>query len=232
MKFYQSRLVKNQKLNSHFHHLFFKLINQKFSFKPGQFIILKVSDSVSRAYSIASQPSTLPLWEIILDTTPAGPGSTYLKNLKEGQIINTSAPQGHLYYHPDQSKNIILIATGCGFASIKSIIEYLLSQPIRLNIYLLWGLRYQKDIFLKKTLDTWNKIYPHFNYDITLSHPSSSYRGKSGHVDTHLQSIAHKYDLSQSSFYLCGNQKMIKDIQKALLKFDIPPNKIYFENYY
>jgi len=232
MNLYSSRVIKNQKLNSNFHHFFFKLQNQPFSFKPGQFVILKVSDKVFRSYSIASPPSHLPNWEMIVDITPQGPGTTYLQNLKKGDTIQTSSPTGHLSLKKDSSQNLVFIATGCGIASFKSIIQSLLEQNTQKNIHLLWGLRYPKNIFLKKTLDSWAKSSPKFSYQITLSRPPSSYLGPAGHVDQHLSPIIKKFKPHQTSFYLCGSQDMVTTLSQTLTKLDIPSKHIYFEKYY
>ncbi len=214
-KFIKSTVKKNLKLNSKFHQILLETQDKKFKFQPGQYVVLKINNSTYRAYSIASSPSRLPLWEIILDVTPGGPGSTYLKNLKVGDIVQTFQPMGELYLRDDKSKNLIFIATGCGVASLKSMIDFLVKEHAPKNIYLLWGLRYKKDICLMKEIKNWN-LYPRFTYDITLSKPNKNYKGKRGHVDTHLKEIVKNFDLAKTSFYLCGSEEMIGDFQKNL----------------
>ncbi len=231
-KFYKSQVIENQKLNYKFRHLRFKLKDKGFSFKAGQFLIIKISESVFRPYSIASIPKNLPYWELLIDISPAGPGSQFLKKLKPGEIVETSSAKGNLTLKDDKSNNLIFVATGCGLASIKPIIEELLNRKSQKKIYLFWGLRYQKDIFYQKLLEKWKKEQSNFHYEIILSQPENGWPGKKGHVNKHALKLIKNLPLTKTSCYLCGNQKMIEELRLGLMRIGFPENKIYFEKYF
>lgn len=233
IKFVQSEVQSNQKLNYKFNLLRFRLKNKdlkSFSFKAGQFILVALEDSLFRAYSIASPPKQLPIWEILIDITPNGPGCKYLKSLKAGDIIKTSTPKGVFALESDGASNIVMGATGCGLASIKPIIEEILEQGK--SICFFWGLRHEEDMFDKSFLENWKKLNPEFEYEIILSKPENGWTGNTGHINYHM--IEHIKSLSQktTSVYLCGNSKMIADVKSSLEKINFPTERIYFERHY
>lgn len=233
IKFIQSEVLENQPLNYKFHLLRFKLKSKdvkSFSFKAGQFILVTVGGSLFRAYSIASSPQKLPIWEILLDVTPNGPGCQYLKRLKVGDIVRTSTPKGIFALKSDGALNIVMGATGCGLASIKPIVEDILEQGK--NICFFWGLRHEEDIFDRTFLENWKKTSPAFQYEIILSKPENGWKGKTGHINSYM--VEHIKDLphQETSVYLCGNSKMIADVKSQLEKINFPQERVYFERHY
>ena len=230
-KFFRSEVIQNKKLNYKFNLVKFKLTGQVFSFKPGQIITLRVSGSIFRCYSIFSSPTLLPYWEIFVDITPGGLGTTFIKNLKVKDIIETSGPSGTFTCEKGNNKNFIFAATGCGLAPLKPMIENLLNSSDRSKIFLLWGLRYKKDIVLRDILDNWTKDYPHFYYEIVLSQPKGKWKGKKGYVDSYIMDITKKLPINNTSIYLSGNNEFIKSNLEGLNDVQFPTDNLHFESY-
>lgn len=228
LNFIKSEVVSNQKLNYKFHSIRFKAFSP-FDFKIGQFVTLKVTDKIFRSYSIASTPGQLPYWEMFVDITPNGPGTQFLSRLTTRDIIETTTPRGNFILE-ETSNPLVFVITGCGFASIKPMIEE--SLRAGKEVYLFWGLRYIKDIVLEDFLGTYQKNYPNFHYEIILSHPEGRWKGKSGHVTEHLCETVKKLKERRPNIYLCGNGAMIADINKSLVQFENCYDKIHFEKYY
>lgn len=212
-KMTKSFVIENRVLNNKFRLIKFKLNGGIWHFKPGQFVIVKITDKIFRDYSVASLPEQLPFWETILDVTPNGPGCKYLSRLKPGDTIETSAPLGTFVLKNKNPQHFLMIATGSGIASIKPMVEEL-SKNKKNKITLLWGLRFEEDIFYRKL----------FEKNIVLSKPNEKWSGKTGHVTDHL--------VKADAVYLCGNQAMITDVTKALKKIGVLSKNIYFEKYF
>lgn len=227
--FINSEVISNKQLNYKFRLLKFKAQNDSFNFKTGQFVVVKVGNKVFRSYSVASTPSQLPNWEIFIDTTPGGPGSQFMTKVKEGDIIQTSKPVGNFVIEESGSPHV-MIATGCGLASIKPMVELLLERS-NSKIYLLWGLRFTKDIVFKEILDNLQQKYPNFQYEIILSRPEEDWDGKTGHVTSHAIDLLKKLKSSDTKVYLCGNNAMIQDINNSLVQIKDCFDKIHFESY-
>lgn len=219
--FFQSTVTDNRKLNAKFRQIRFKLKGKTWSFKPGQFVILKVAEKVFRDYSIYSLPEKLPFWEILLDVTPNGLGCKYLSKLKKGEIIETSAPMGTFFVNNRKPGNFILVATGCGFAPTKCMASYLFRNN-KNKVSLLWGLRHSKDIFPSGVKQA----------EIVLSKPDKDWSGKTGHVTDYLEAVAQKFPAKNTGVYVCGNGTMITDVTRILKSYGVPQKNIHFEQYY
>lgn len=230
-KLFQSEVATNQKLNYKFHLIRLRLVeNQElFNFQSGQFLIIKIGSSVYRSYSVASQPTKLPDWQLFVDVTPGGPGSTYLKTLKPGQIIQHSDGRGTFVIKKKAASYNIMAATGCGIASIIPLTEELLQSNNK--VLLLWGLRYQKDLclieWLKSISDNLN-----FSYKIVLSKPSVNWEGIKGHITDVFLKEVRSVPFYKQNIYLCGNQAMINDVKSLLQKINFIPDRLFFERYY
>lgn len=228
--FLQSKVIANKKLTDKFHHLRFELQGEPFAFRSGQFVVVKVGENLYRSYSVASTPQTLPHWEIVIDTSPDGPGSRYFGSLKEGEVVQTTTPRGIFTLEDDGAECMVLGATGCGIASIKPMTEELLNKSGQ-EIYLLWGLRFEEDLFFIDLLESWKEKYPNFHYEVVLSKPGGGWSGKKGHITEHLEEYLKGQYPKKISVYLCGSGEMIKDVQDACERLQFPCDRIYFEKY-
>lgn len=227
---YKSKVIKNHKLNDKFHVLTFKIEDPTFVFEPGQFVNLKVNNTTFRSYSIFSHPKTLPYWEMFVDITPGGPGTTYLKNLKKGDVIETTRPVGSFIFQEDKNcDNLFMAATGCGFAPLRPMIEEAFLNPKKCT-HFLWGLRKESEVSFINLLEMWTKKY-NFNYKIVLSQPGDKWNGVIGHVTDYLPNCNDK-KLKKSSMYLAGNGNFVKDAINDLMKNGFPEERIYFEECY
>ena len=225
----EHEVVSNRKLNYKFHLLTLRAPSS-FSFKTGQFVVLKINDSIFRCYSIASSPEKLPFWEIFVDITPQGPGTRYLSKLKSKDKIEVTKVAGLFSLQSRKSKQIIFAATGCGLAALKPMIEESLRKDNSEKAILLWGLRYEKDIVFKKLLAEWKKRYPQFTYIIILSQPKSQWKGERGHITKRIVNLA--IEEPKTSIYLCGGSDFIEETQDKLQKNSFSSEKIYFERCY
>lgn len=219
--FFKSTVIDNQVLNTKFRLIKFKLDGKNWSFKPGQFVILKVASKIFRNYSIYSLPEELPFWEILLDVTPNGPGCKYLSRLKKGEKVETSAPMGTFFINNKKPGNYILVATGCGFAPTKCMAAYLVKNH-KNKIGLLWGLRHKTDIFPNGIKQA----------EIVLSKPDKKWTGKTGHVTDYLETVVQKFPARKTGVYVCGNAAMIADVSRILKSYGVPQKNIHFEQFY
>ena len=135
-----------------------RLIEPKtITFKPGQFISFEVPHPqtghlVTRAYSIASQPSRSDVITLLFNLVPGGPGSTYLFHLKEGDKTHFKGPAGNFYLREDPGRELLFIASGTGIAPIRSMLLANAERPDPRPATLFWGLRGQRDLYYQEEL--------------------------------------------------------------------------------
>jgi CDP-4-dehydro-6-deoxyglucose reductase len=109
-------------------------MNAKFMFAAGQFIDIELPEGKTRSYSIANPPSDDGVIDVELHVRQM-PGGLFsekvLSTLKEGAMLRLRAPLGTFYLREDSEKPIILLASGTGFAPIRSIILYAQSKGLQ-----------------------------------------------------------------------------------------------------
>src|SRR5689334_14876249 len=87
-----------------------------FDFVAGQYISLLVDPAGDRrSYSICSVPSDDHSFELMLDETPNGIGTQYLRNLQFGEEVQFLAPLGMFTIEEDATGfPLVFVATGAG----------------------------------------------------------------------------------------------------------------------
>lgn len=199
---------------------------EEFSYLAGQFIQVLVPDGTDitpRSYSLASAPKDTNL-VLCVKVLPNGKGSGYLNSLTIGQEITFRGPLGHFVCTEDAVAHFF-IATGAGIAPILGMMrDELENKQIRKDIHLLFGVRYEEDVFWLDQLDKLTSQYENFSYRLTLSRPTDGWTGLKGRVTEHLAEHPVDHD-----FYLCGSMDMVKDVRGLLLKNGVGPKKIRME---
>lgn len=202
-----------------------------FSFLPGQYITIlcptKDGKRIGRSYSIASFKEERHII-LVVRLIKEGIASTYFETLKTGDSISFIGPIGKFLINQD-THNSLFIATGTGLAPFMPMMEQLLISKKEINIDLILGFRYEKEIFYKEKLDLLMKQNKKFSYFLSLSRPEENWKGLTGRVTEILKQSPH---ISlQRKIYICGNGSMVKDVQSLCLDLGNIPENILFEKY-
>ena len=207
----------------------FKVLDLDFEYKAGQFVMMVFdsliddSKNVSRAYSISSKPNSKE-FELCVEIIEGGQAGTYFSALKEGQIVDFKGPFGMCYLKPENQNDLIMIATGTGIAPIKSIVDDLIAKGDKRKIEILFGVRFQENIFYQELLDSYSK-YENINARITLSKPSDKWNGLKGRVTSHLD----EFKWENKDLYICGNGAMIREVRQFGLDKGLEKKQIHLE---
>ncbi len=226
----QSKLIEKKQIAEKIFHLTFEK-PPKLQFIPGQYIKVVIplnqGGSVLRSYSLSSIPSD-PNMELCIKLDGGGIGNTFLKNIKTNQKVKLQGPFGE-FVSSKNCSNHCCIATGLGISPIISIIRGLLEKNKDENISLIFGLRYDSEIFWEDKLALLKKNYDNFSYKIIISRPQEQWQGKTGYVTEHIQDHLKKGHISNTAFYICGGKEMLKDVQAKLTKGMIKKENIRME---
>jgi CDP-4-dehydro-6-deoxyglucose reductase, E3 len=211
-----------------------RLIEPKtIAFKPGQFISFEMPHPqtghlVTRAYSIASQPSRSDVITLLFNQVPGGPGSGFLFHLQAGDKTHFKGPAGNFYLRDDPNRELLFIASGTGIAPIRSMLLANAERPDAKPATLFWGLRSQRDLYYQEELAELTGRTPTVMVITTLSRPEPDWSGETGRV---LRLIEERItSVKNLAVYLCGNSAMIADATSLLQKKGLCP--IYREKYY
>lgn len=200
----------------------FKL-EKVFDFRAGQFMAIKVIDGLKRYYSLASSPKD-SYFELLIDTSPGGPGSKFFERLKEGQSIEVLGPLGQFVF--EASANVVFVCTGTGLAPCLSMLKDQLGKGNTNKLFLLFGTRLHQNILKLEELTLLKEKYPNFDFKVTLTQPEVEWAGAMGRVTEHLEEFDPAAD-----YYICGIKDMIKSVVELLEQKGVEKEQIHFEQY-
>jgi CDP-4-dehydro-6-deoxyglucose reductase len=186
--------------------------NENMRFAAGQYVDILLANGERRSYSIASAPRTEGVIEIDLHVrhTPGGLFTDQVfATLKERDLLKFEAPLGTFYLREDSDKPVVFLASGTGFAPIKSIVEYMAARGIARPIALYWGGRTRADLYMHELAAGWAQSMPNLTYVPVLSEPApgDGWTGRTGFV--HRAVMADLSDLSGHQVYASGNPQMV-----------------------
>jgi CDP-4-dehydro-6-deoxyglucose reductase len=194
----------------------------EFQFRAGQFAMLHVPQGdgkpALRAYSIASDDRLKNGFKLLFKLVPGGVASRFIWTLEGHETLKFTGPFGKVFFQEPPTEQIIFLNTGTGLSQH---LCYLLSkkdQYPNLKYRMLFGVRSEVDIYGKNELDALKNSMKDFHYEYVLSRPTGDWSGKKGYVQHFLKDF--EYKNTPTTFYLCGNGGMIKEVKQQLLEVD------------
>jgi ferredoxin-NADP reductase len=235
---------------------------ESFAFAPGQFVSGVAFDAngkqQTRAYSIASAPRNNRV-ELCVNRVSEGFFSNHLADLPDlpiGGTIQIHGPHGHFILQSPITDSI-LIATGTGIAPMRGYLQWLFPAdgPDRSDgkqIWLVYGTRYESDIYYRAEFEALAARQPNFHYLPTLSRALEGWTGLRGYVQEHVARILSERanrlgqplpalppdpSLLQSEMnfeiyaYICGLNEMVSGVRERLTALGWHKKQIVFERY-
>jgi ferredoxin-NADP reductase len=207
----------------------------RFGFVAGQWLSFKTNkpdgEEITRAYSIASPPADDNRFALCLNRVQDGFMSNFLCDMNPGEEISCQGPFGDFILRPPL-RDTVFIATGTGIAPFRSMLHWLLAEPLRhqeKKFWLLFGNRTEKDIYYHDEFLSLAKKHPNLQYWPTLSRPVSDWQGLRGYVQEHVPAIVQ--GRADMHAYVCGLDKMIKANRELLKSLGWDRKSILYEKY-
>ena len=207
-----------------------------FKYRAGQYVEFILRDGARRSYSMATAPEHLgnpPAIELHLRHMPGGKFTDHVFGaMKEKDILRLEGPFGSFFLREDNSKPIVLLASGTGFAPIKAIVEHLRVQGSTRPALLYWGCRHKADLYQHEWALDAAAAMPNLRYVPVLSEakPEDDWHGRSGLV--HQAVMADLPDLSGHEVYACGAPVMVEAAQRDFLsQCRLPPESFYADSF-
>ncbi len=196
----------------------------KFKFVPGQYLEWtyphKNPDSrgTRRYFTISSAPEEK---HVTLTMRVAEKGSSFksaLTNIKKGEELTTSSPQGDFVLPKKESTPLVFIAGGIGVTPFRSMVKHMLFKNDQRDIVLLYSNRQEADIAFKKLFEKAKSVRVKTFYINTK---------KDGYIDE--QMIEEKVpDFQKRMFYISGPEPMVEAFKKMLLGMKVKKIKTDF----
>ena len=201
-----------------------------------------VTESLSRAYSMANYPDEkgIIMLNVRIATPPSAglpPGamSSYMFNLKPGDLVTISGPYGD-FFAKDTDKEMVFIGGGAGMAPMRShIFDQLLRLKSERRISFWYGARSLRELFFSEEFDQLMKDYRNFKWHIALSdpQPEDQWEGYVGFVhqflyDTYLKNCEEPEDCE---YYICGPPMMNVAVIEMLHNLGVEDDNIAFDDF-
>ena len=198
--------------------------DKTFEFKAGQTISIAINDGdIPRLYSIASPPGA-PYFEIIFKIKDGGYNTPQMAQLKPSDAIYVDGPFGNFIGTDEPAW---YIATGTGVAPFHSMLYSIETN----NKVLLHGVRSITELHFFAEF----KHLLGDSYIPVISGGDVANNEISGRVTDVIKRCYTgelKYNWNENTkFFLCGNPRMVFDVNKLLLELGIHRKNILTESY-
>ena len=179
--------------------------NERLQFLAGQYIEFLLKDGSRRSFSMGNAPHDDELIQLHVRHVAGGQFTDHVfGKMKERDILRLEGPLGTFFLREDSAKPIVFVASGTGFAPIKSIIEHALHKGVTRPMVLYWGGRRPKDLYMDALARRWPIAYIPVVSDAL---PEDNWTGRTGFV--HRAVMQDFPDLSGHQVYACGVPVMV-----------------------
>ncbi|MDX3905173.1 MAG: CDP-6-deoxy-delta-3,4-glucoseen reductase [Pigmentiphaga sp.] len=209
-------------------------MNEPTRFRAGQYLDILRPDGSRRSYSIANVPQTEGVRQVELHIRlmPGGQFSEYVFcAMKPREILKLEMPLGSFFLR-ESGKPLIMVASGTGFAPIKSVIEHSLQRGIRRPVFLYWGGRRRTDLYMHDLASAWAGQHPHIRFVPVLSEPTEAcgWHGRTGLV--HLAAMEDFPDMSGHQVYACGAPVVVETARRDYVgRCGLPENEFFADSF-
>jgi CDP-4-dehydro-6-deoxyglucose reductase, E3 len=181
-------------------------------FESGQYVDFIFPDGLRRSYSIANPSAaagTIDL-EFHIRHLPGGLFTDKLfQGLKPREKLQFEGPLGSFFLR-ESPKPALFLASGTGYAPIRSILLKHLAMNRKRQLTLYWGGRSRKDLYMLEEARDLAAQYSNFHFVPVLSEPRAAdeWTGATGFV--HMAVMRDLSDLSGWQVYACGTPLMVE----------------------
>ena len=207
--------------------------NERLLFLAGQYIDFLLKDGGRRSFSIANPPHDADQIELHVRHVPGGQFTDHVfAKMKERDILRCEGPLGTFFLREDSDKPIVFVASGTGFAPIKSVIEHMFHKNIARPATLYWGGRRPRDLYMNALAEKWAAEHPAFRYVPVISDalPEDGWSGRSGFV--HRAVMEDFPDLSGHQVYACGVPVMVDSARRDFTaNCRLPEDEFYADSF-
>ena len=201
-----------------------------FDFTAGQYAALAFEDLPARDFSMASAPGAARL-EFHIRLVAGGQVTRHvLGSLRIGDRVSVNGPMGTTHYRKGHRGPILLVAGGSGLAPIKSIAESALAGGAGQDMFLYYGARAERDVYLEDHFAALATRHPNLHIVTVLSKPDAPTPRRTGWLADAL--TADFDDLDGFKAYLAGPPAMVETCTERLLALGLARRDCHADPFY
>ncbi len=203
--------------------------NERLQFMAGQYIDILMKDHKPRSFSLANAPHNGEFLELHVRNIIGGAFTEYVfGSMKERDILRFKGPLGTFFLRTDTSKPIIFVASGTGFAPIKSIIEHALHIGLKRPMRFYWGARKLADLYLLDMARNWATQGIELIPVLSEAGHEDAWQGRSGFV--HQAVLDDFSNLAGHEVYACGAPVVVEAAHRDFTTLRGLPQDAFFSD--
>jgi CDP-4-dehydro-6-deoxyglucose reductase, E3 len=209
--------------------LYLKLpANERLQFMAGQYIDVLQKEGKPRSFSLANAPHDDEFLQLHVRNIAGGVFTQHVFNeMKERDIMRFKGPLGTFFLR-DSDKPVMFVASGTGFAPIKSIIEHALHLGIQRSMHFYWGGRALRDLYMLDLAKSWERQGIRFTPVLSEPDAGDNWQGRTGFVH---QAVLDDYgDLSGYQAYVCGAPVVVEAAHRDFTSMRGLPSDEFFSD--
>ena len=193
----------------------FKIMShERMSFIPGQFILVKISNSpmIMRPYSVLNYNTSTNEVSIAVKKVEGGEGTKIIfDTFKLGLEVEIMGAMGESLIVDKKEADLLLVATGIGITPIMCILKDLHNSNYSGNITFMYGARTKSELFY---LDEIEKIISEnknikFNSVLSREAVEGSYKG-------YVTDLVKDMNLEGKHIYMCSSRAVASSFKEVL----------------
>ncbi len=207
--------------------------SQKVEFRAGQYLEIILKSGERRSYSMANAPHVEGVLEIHVRHMPGGVFTDQVfgavePTLKVRDILRCELPMVSFFLREDSDKPIVLLASGTGFAPVKSMVEHMRHTGLRRPVRFYWGGRRPRDLYMDALAREWADSITDFEYIPVVSDalPEDNWQGRTGLV--HRAVMDDLPSLADYQVYACGSPAMVAAAHQDFIALRELPEEEFF----
>jgi phenol hydroxylase P5 protein len=208
-------------------------LESKISFRPGQFVSLKLPvgerPPLTRAYSMAEPESSSGELVLAFDRVPGGLGSEYLFTLKEGDEVLAAGPYGNFTVPSSPTPDLVFIARFTGIVPIRCIIRHLCAARLSRKVVLIYGAPSRAEQIYHDEFVELAARDPAFRYLPTVLHGS----GPAGAESRSEMDLVASLWAGRKDFLpmVCGTKAFVRPFKTYLAELGFARKEAKYETY-
>jgi len=217
------KLVKKTQITDTVFEMVFES-SEEITFIPGQYLAMDIDEHQKRMYSILGVDGNRVT--LVIDIKPGGDASKLFEKVEVGFETKIMYPMGDFMLQSNDNPKLF-IASGTGIVPLIAMIKQEMKKDLKYKPVLLWGLRYDKDNYLERYLET--EAGNGLTAKLCITRPSGNYDGYVGRVTSAIKELSFELPLQQYEVYICGSKEMVKSTDEDLKNLGV--DKIFMERY-
>lgn len=214
-------------------------------FKPGQYLTFQLtipgqSRPLVRCYSL-SDCARATHYRVTIKRClpphktehPPGLGSSFFcDGVKEGDILDVKAPNGHFFLDLEKERPVVLISGGIGVTPMVSMANALVEAGSTREIWFFFGARSGEDHMFKEYMAALAAKHPNVRMQVCYSKPHpADVKGRDFQHESRVSVELFKQLLPSNNYdyFLCGPGPFMQTITDDLRTWGVPDSWVHFE---